>query len=288
MSNLNYFKNVADRLEDESLVEAVSYLADKVGGTSIDHEVNEELIHISDVTDEDVELISTGYKSIDHKIGGLGNGHVILIGGETSNGKSALATNIACNVAKKMGVLFITLEMQAIELKNRLKLANNGTIDDLDIILQKKFRISYKDINGIIRNAKEQGEVKMVVLDYLQYLGRGMSLQEVSVMSKEIKTLALTYDIPLIVIVSLRKSEGGKLKRKWTDIEIEDFMGTGSIGYDCDTAMIASRKGMDNDFTPDKLYVKVLKTRNHALDYDNRYIELNWERTRITEEWVGA
>lgn len=288
MSEFDYFKRVADRLEDASLVEGLGYLTEKVAGTTIDNEENEELIHISEVSDTEATLISTGYTTLDSKIGGLGNGHVILIGGETSNGKSALATNIAVNIAKNMGVLFITLEMQDVELKKRLKLANNGTIDDLDILLQKKFRITYKDINGIITNAKEMGDVKLVVLDYLQYLGRGMSLQEVAVMSKEIKTLALTHNLPLMVIVSLRKSEGGKAKRQWTDIEIEDFMGTGSIGYDCDTALIASRKGLTGEFDPEHIFVKVLKTRNHALDYNDRYIEFAWHNTRITEEWKSA
>ncbi len=269
--------------DDETLINMVGKITEVIA--DIDTEVNDELIHITEIVDKDTPIISTGFTTLDNKIGGLGNGHVILIGGETSQGKSALATNIAINVAKSQGVLFITLEMQANELKKRIMLANNNTVDDLDIILQKKFRISYKDINGIIQNAKDQGEVKMVVLDYLQYLGRGMSLQEVSVMSKEIKTLALTYDIPLIVIVSLRKSEGGKLKRHWTDIEIEDFMGTGSIGYDCDTAMIASRKGLDNEFDPDHIHIKVLKTRNHALDYNDRYITLKWDKTKITEDW---
>jgi len=269
--------------DDETLINMVSKITEVIA--DVDIEVNDELVHITEIEDKDTPLISTGYSSLDNKIGGLGNGHVVLIGGDTSQGKSALATNIAINVAKQMGVLFITLEMQANELKKRIMLANNNTVDDLDIVLQKKFRINYKDINGIIQNAKDQGEVKMVVLDYLQYLGRGMSLQEVAVMSKEIKTLALTYDLPLIVIVSLRKSEGGKMKRNWTDIEIEDFMGTGSIGYDCDTAMIASRKGLDNQYDPDHIYIKVLKTRNHALDYDNRYITLNWDKTKIWEEW---
>lgn len=269
--------------DDETLINMVSKITEVIA--DVDTEVNDELVHITEIVDKDTPLISTGYSSLDNKIGGLGNGHVVLIGGDTSQGKSALATNIAINVAKQMGVLFITLEMQANELKKRIMLANNNTVDDLDIVLQKKFRINYKDINGIIQNAKDQGEVKMVVLDYLQYLGRGMSLQEVAVMSKEIKTLALTYDLPLIVIVSLRKSEGGKMKRNWTDIEIEDFMGTGSIGYDCDTAMIASRKGLDNQYDPDHIYIKVLKTRNHALDYDNRYITLNWDKTKIWEEW---
>jgi replicative DNA helicase len=131
------------------------------------------------------------------------------------------------------------------------------------------------------------GEIKLVVLDYLQYLGRGMKPEEVAVMSKEIKTLALEFEIPFIVIVSLRK-EGSGQGRKWTDIEIQDFMGTGSIGYDADAAMIASRKDKANEFDEHGLWVKILKVRNGKLDYNDRYIRFDWEQTRISESWVTS
>jgi replicative DNA helicase len=150
-------------------------------------------------------------------------------------------------------------------------------------MFQGEFRVSIKDIEPLFLRAKQEGEIELVVLDYMQYLGRGMSLEEVARMSKELKSLAQRYEVPFIVIVSLRKSEGGKSKRKWTDIEIEDLMGTGSIGYDCDVAMIASRKSLDNEFASHSMWVKVLKTRNAELDYDNRYVQFDWDRTKITE-----
>ena len=261
----------------------------------MEEETHDDIVHISDLQDEiTAEYTSwgkpkglmTGFASLDRKLGGMGKGHVILIGGETSNGKSALAANIAVNVAKTKPVLFITLEMMKAEIGARIMHINDGSVSDLDMMFQSEHRITYKDVKPILQKARDMGKIQLVVLDYLQYLGRGMNEREVAIMSKEIKTLALEYEIPFMVIVSLRKSEGGKNKRKWTDIEIEDFMGTGSIGYDCDAALIASRKDIDNEFDTDHLWVKILKTRNAELNYDDRYIRYDWKGTRISEDWT--
>lgn len=282
-------------MEDDETVKAIEE-AVLERGTDIDEpEINDDLVHISQLGDEidkeysnwgKVKGLLTGLPALDNKLGGMGKGHVVLIGGETSNGKSALAANIAVNVARNHGVLFITLEMAKAEIGARIKHINAGTIDGLDMMFQTEHRLTYKDVKPLLKNAIERGSVELVLLDYLQYLGRGMTEKEVAIMSKEIKTLALEFDIPFIVIVSLRKSEGGRNKRKWTEIEIEDYMGTGAIGYDCDAAIIASRKDMDNDFDDNHLWVKVLKTRNAKLDYQDRYLCFDWDQTRITESWV--
>lgn len=284
MSKTKYLIDRMRELDDDSFIEIVESITDRSAETEI--KKNDDLIHLSEIEDPDINWISTGYTTLDDKIRGLAGGHVVLIGGETSNGKSALATNIAVNISRRMPVLYITLEMLHHELKKRIELCNNGTVDGLDMIFQKDFRITYKDVEPIILKAKAMGEIKVVVLDYLQYLGRGMTLDEVARMSKEIKSLALKYQVPMIVIVSLRKSEAGKNKRKWTEIEIEDLMGTASIGYDCDTALVVSRKDLDNEFDPDKVFIKVLKTRNTKLDYHDRYIQLEWKETKIIEDWT--
>lgn len=284
----NYLKGKLLDLTAEEAGEALDILTDKI----VEAPTNDDIQHITELTEEiedefanwgKVSGLSTGYRSLDAMIGGLAKGHVILIGGETSNGKSALAANIAVNISKKHGVLFVTLEMLQRELGARLMHINNGRIDDLDIMFQSEFRINYQDIEGLFKKAKDKGKVELVVLDYLQYLGRGMKLDEVAKMSKEMKSLALKYEVPFIVIVSLRKSEGGSKKRKWTDIEIEDFMGTGSIGYDCDVAMIASRKNLEGEFEADKFFVKVLKTRTNNLDWNNRFLGFSWDKTKITD-----
>lgn len=249
------------------------------------------ITHISEIV-EDIEKasklwgkvsgISTGYPSLDSKIGGLKPGELILVAGDTNNGKSALAQNIAVNVAKNNGVLFITLEMQKTEAGSRIKHMNGGKIDNLDLMFQTEYQIDYRHLESLFENGVEVG-VKLVVLDYLQYMGRGMTLEEVAKMSKIMKSLALKYSLPFIVIVSLRKSDSGKFKRKWTDVEVDDLMGTSAIGYDADIALIASRRNLDNEFETGKFFVKVVKSRNMPLDYDNRYLQFKWDNTRITE-----
>lgn len=259
-----------------------------------------KLTHIRDIATEideasklwgKVSGISTGYPSLDAQIGGLKPGELLLVGGETNNGKSALAQNIAVNVAKHHPVLFITLEMQKTEAGSRLKHMNGNTLDGLDLLFQTEYQIDYRHLDKLFENANMAG-VKFVVLDYLQYMGRGMTLEEVAKMSKLMKAMALKYSVPFMVIVSLRKGEGGKWKRKWTDIEVEDLMGTSAIGYDADIAMVASRKNLDGEFEQDRFFVKVIKSRNMPLDYDNRFLAYKWDATRITEipdyDWLPA
>lgn len=294
--NNNYWKKRLALEDDDTIREIEEAVLER--GTEVEDEVaNDEIVHISELEEEikaeydnwgKVKGLLTGMPSLDSKLGGMGKGHVILIGGETSNGKSALAANIAVNVSRNCPVLFITLEMMRSEIGARIMHINGGKLDGLDMMFQSEHRITYRDIKPLLIKAIEMGAIQMVVLDYLQYLGRGMTEKEVAIMSKEIKTLALEFGIPFIVIVSLRKTEGGKNKRKWTDIEIEDYMGTGAIGYDCDAAIIASRKDLDNQFDDNHLYVKILKTRNAKLDYSDRYIKFNWDQTRITEDWTVA
>lgn len=300
MAKNDWLVDKVTSLDDEAFAEVAGAIAEKEASV-IKKQPKDDVIHISEIEEEikiehdswgKIRGLRTGLIGLDNKIGGMDKGHVILIGGETSNGKSALAANIAVNVSKNNPVLFITLEMRTAEIGSRIMHINNGSIDGLNLMFQAEHRLTYKDLKPLIQKAVYYNEdeknpdagLKMVVLDYLQYLGRGMKPEEVAIMSKEIKTLALEFNIPFIVIVSLRKGEGGKAKRKWTDIEIEDFMGTGSIGYDADTAMIASRKDKDNDFDEDGIWVKILKTRNSKLDWNDRYIRCEWEATRIKDD----
>jgi replicative DNA helicase len=254
--------------------------------------------HITDIADEideasklwgKVSGLSTGYPKLDAMIGGLKPGELLLVGGETNNGKSALAQNIAVNVSKTNRVGYITLEMLKTEAGSRIRYMNGGTLDGMDLMFQTEYQIDYRHMEPLFENAAKDNTA-LVILDYLQYLGRGMTLDEVAKMSKLMKAMALKYKLPFIVIVSLRKSDGGKFKRKWTDIEVEDLMGTSAIGYDADIAMVASRKDMDNEYQSDKFHVKVIKSRNMPLDYNNRFLTFAWENTRITEvpeyDWI--
>lgn len=230
--------------------------------------------------------ISTGFPALDAAIGGLKKGSLILIGGKPKNGKTALAQNIATNVSREHPVLFITLELLAEETGARVKHINGGVLPQEGMFMvQAEHRIDYRKIKPMFQQAKDKG-VELVVLDYLQFLGRGMTNEEVAKMSKEMKTLALEFELPFIVIVSLRKGENSKFKPKWIDIELEDIAGTSSIGYDADTILLASRRDPEGEKQPDKLFVKVVEIR--SMPDTKELLVFNWDKTRISEapDWL--
>lgn len=279
-------------LEDDVFTEVMDKATDRMAETYTPPK--DGLVHVHDLRDTMEEVrrtkgqfkgFSTGYTQLDKKMGGLEKGSVILIGGETSQGKSAVATNIAVNVAKRTGVLYISLEMTLNQMLERLDNITENP-NGINMMFQESYSLGYKDLEPLLEAAKKKKKVEVVVLDYLQYLGRGMTLDEVARMSKEIKSLALRYNVAFVVIVSLRKGGAeAKFRRKWKDIEIDDLMGTAAIGYDADVAMVVSKKDEDNEWQPDKIYIKVLKTRNTFLDFRDPIVELEWDKTKITEKW---
>ena len=297
-------EDLAVGMTDEEKIKLLDVATDTVAQSKVDTAPKDGIIHIMDAADELAEVeaekgkflgLSTGYKILDKKMGGLEQGSVVLIGGETSNGKSMLSLNIALNVASSKGgfsnVLYLSLEMTRKQVWKRVASITGMTPEELtselDFSLQESFNIDYGDLEPLIKKATEENGRELVVLDYLQYMGRGMTEKEVAKMSQVIKRLALKYKICFMVIVSLRKAGADvKNKRKWYDIEVEELMGTAALGYDADVVAITSRKNMENVFIADKFYVKILKTRNTRLDFDDRIIELEWDNMKITEPVV--
>lgn len=251
------------------------------------------IIHINDIKEEIDESakkwgmfdgLSTGIPLLDQQMGGMRKGEILLVGGDPNNGKSALAANVAVNVSREHRVLFITLEMLAPAIGTRMRWINKGTVDGLDMTFQSKKSINFTDLEKIFEEGVGEQGAQFVVIDYLQYLGRGMTNEEVAKMSKLIKDLAQSFEVPIMVIVSLRKdSKGMNGKRKWTEIEIDDLMGTGAIGYDADVAMIVSKRDEDMEWDNQHVYVRTIKIRSYPLDYNNNIAKLNWDKTRITQ-----
>ena len=300
---LRRVEDLAVSMTDDEAIEALDIVTDRVAKSKVDNAPKDGIIHISDSAEELAEVeaekgkflgLSTGYTTLDNKMGGLEPGSVVLIGGETSNGKSMLSLNIALNVASEQGgfsnVLYLSLEMTRKQVWRRIReitrFDTEQLTSELDFSLQESFNIDYNDIEPLVKRATEENGCEVVFLDYLQYMGRGMTEKEVAKMSQVIKRIALKYQICFVVIVSLRKAGADlKNKRKWYDIEVEELMGTAALGYDADVVAITSRKNLQNEFDPEKFFVKVLKTRNTRLDFDDRIVELKWDNMKITEEW---
>lgn len=106
--------------------------------------------------------ISTGFRCIDTRLGGLEPGHVYVIAGRPGMGKSALAHEIAINAARAgVGVLELSLEMSATQLGRRALSAASGVPQ----FNMKTGFVSDEHANRLIRARREIGGLPLTIDD---------------------------------------------------------------------------------------------------------------------------
>lgn len=240
-----------------------------------EHSENAELLLITDIKDDidSAEQMSgkfgglfTGLELVDELIGGLKPSETTLVAGASNNGKSFLAAYMASQVAQQVPTLFITLEMQPATLGARIKkMLPAEEFDSLQLYFQKTFKLDYRTVEPLIKNAYKNG-VRAVFIDYLQYLGVGMKPDEVARISRMLSELSLTYNIPFVIVVSVRK-QNPQAEKKWANTDLDDIMGTSAIGYDADNVIVVSRRNPDNDYDDTGMWIKHIKSRNMPVHF---------------------
>ena len=217
---------------------------------------------------------STGYKSIDYFTKGLVDGELIIIGGATSNGKTSLALNIACNVMKGgRSVLVVTLEMTKPQVVSRIMIADPNYEDYIaNLVFQKHDEFGWEDIDGLIENAKVNMGVDLVVIDHLHHFTRELRnvAEDLGRITKEFQKNAKRHKVPIILISHTRKGEGKG---------IDELRGSSLIAQDADIVLMVYR---DKDF-PNKIAVSIEKNRNRGYNFDDNKVLLEFDRTRIYE-----
>lgn len=211
--------------------------------------------------------IDCGFKKVNGILGGLQPGKMYIIGARPSMGKSALAMNIAEHVSKDKNVLFVSLEMSKKEYAQRLMIGragidinrvNIGMISDseiarvklqkdylnqLNLFIETKSPCRVSDIElAIINLMSTRGSCDLVIIDYLQLLTPSSHTRsrenEVAEMSRDIKSLAVKYNIPIIVLSQLSRAlESRDDKRPM----LSDLRESGAIEQDADVVMFVYR-----------------------------------------------
>ena len=107
--------------------------------------------------DEGIVGVPTGLTDLDERLGGLHKSDLIIIAGRPSMGKTALATNIAFNAAKKIqddgkktSIAFFSLEMSSEQLSTRI-LAEQSKIKSNDI---RRGKVSEEELNRLIETSR--------------------------------------------------------------------------------------------------------------------------------------
>lgn len=210
----------------------------------------------------EMQGLSTGFPAIDKLTLGLVGGELIVIAGQTSRGKTLLSMNIANNISK-LGykTLFVTLEMTPEELTSRYMFTNGGwETTDFEIaaantIFQKNDELDWKDIDGLIQNAKEQLDVDLVVIDHLHYFTRELNnvAEDLGRITKEFKKNSIRYNIPIILISHVRKMA------KDEELSGESLRGSSLISQDADIVLMVNRDAETN-----AMGVMIDKNRNRG------------------------
>jgi replicative DNA helicase len=252
--------------------------------------------------------LPTGYHELDEQLCGLQKGEMIIIAGRPSMGKTSLALNIAEHVGadNDIPVAIFSLEMSKQQLAERF-LCSRGHFDsqevrkgmlsteqlaeltqigselfDKPIFIDDTAGLTPLMIRAKCRRLKAQYDIECVLIDYLQLMGLGKSVesrqQEISTISRYLKALARELNVPVVVMSQLNRSPEGR-EGHWP--RMSDLRESGSIEQDADVVMLLHREdyyqggkeGYENTNTAD---VIIAKQRNGPtgvvqLMFDGKY-----------------
>ena len=227
--------------------------------------------------DGNVAGVPTGFTDLDRLLGGLQNSDLVVVAGRPSMGKTALATNIAFNAARRRQaseddgavIGFFSLEMSAEQLATRIlsevsevpsEKIRRGELgdDDFDRVVQASVElgsiplfiddtpaISVSRLRTRARRLKRQHGLCLVVVDYLQLMQPAPGsrndgrVQEVSEITRGLKAIAKELDVPVLAVSQLSRAvEQREDKRPL----LSDLRESGSIEQDSDVVMFIYRE----------------------------------------------
>lgn len=214
----------------------------------------------------DITGIPTGFYDLDKRTTGFHPNELIIIAARPGMGKTALAINMATNMAinSKKSIAFFTLEMSAVQVVNRM-FSSIGQIDSmklrtgrfehtdwkkynetLSLLADTKFyiddtpAITVSEMRSKCRRLKQSEKgLDIIIVDYLQLLSssskyQGQRTNEVSEISRDLKKLAMELEVPVIALAQLSRGvEGREDKRPL----MSDLKESGSIEQDADIVM---------------------------------------------------
>jgi replicative DNA helicase len=224
--------------------------------------------------EEGIVGVPTGLTDLDDRLGGLHKSDLLIIAGRPSMGKTALATNIAFNAAKKIQndgrkstIAFFSLEMSSEQLSTRI-LAEQSMIKSNDIrrgkISEEQFdkfietskniselplyvdetpAISIAALSNRARRIKRLYGLDMLVVDYIQLMRasnfREGRVQEISEITQGLKALAKELSVPVLALSQLSRAVEQRDDKK---PQLSDLRESGSIEQDADVVMFVYRE----------------------------------------------
>lgn len=219
----------------------------------------------------EVTGVATGFYDIDKITSGLHANELIIIAARPAMGKTAFGVNIATNIAmnSNKAVALFNLEMGAEQLASRM-LASVGQIDATRLRSGHLVHDDWKRVNEAISRLADTkiyiddtpgitiGEIRakcrrlanstdglaIIIIDYLQLISGGGNYganrqQEVSDISRSLKTLAMELNVPVVALAQLSRSVESRDDKRPI---LSDLRESGSIEQDADIVAFLFRE----------------------------------------------
>jgi replicative DNA helicase len=213
--------------------------------------------------------IPTGFADLDDLTNGFQPGQMIIVAARPAIGKSTLALDFARAASIKHGLTaaIFSLEMGHSEIVMKLLSAEAGVelsrirggklneedwqklvakttqISSAPLFIDDSPNLTMMEIRAKARRLKEQHDLKLVIIDYLQLMTSGRRVEsrqlEVSEFSRQIKLLAKELGIPVVALSQLNR---GPEQRTDKRPMMSDLRESGSLEQDADIVILLHRE----------------------------------------------
>jgi len=215
--------------------------------------------------------LESGFFDYDDMTGGLHDSELVILASRPSMGKTALALNIVEHVAidergPQKPVLFVSLEMSALELGDRLlcsrarvdsRRVRTGRIDSRDsqkltavasdvskapLFIDDSPSRNMTEIAATARRMKRRDGLALIVIDYLQLVepdnSKDPRQEQVARISRRLKGLARELNVPVICLAQLNRQVEATRDNK---PQLSHLRESGAIEQDADLVMFSHR-----------------------------------------------
>ena len=245
--------------------------------TRLNEILKETFSRIENLHDRQSRLtgLSAGFYDLDDITCGLQPSELIIVAARPSMGKTSMVLNIVehVGVVEKKPVVIFSLEMSAQQVAQNMLCSHAridahklrmgflddkqwsdlsyglGSLSEAPIFIDDTPGLTVLELRAKARRLKAQYDIQLVAVDYLQLMESSRAenrQQEISVISRRLKSLARELKIPVIAVSQLNRSVES---REGHRPRMSDLRESGSIEQDADVIVLLHR---DNYYDPDK------------------------------------
>lgn len=216
--------------------------------------------------------IPTGFTELDEILcGGLTRPELTIVGARPGKGKSAFLLTTSMNAARNgHHVGYFSLEMSALQLGQRALASTSlvsvnrqrtGSLTDNDwermsnglndiqdsgisdhLHVYQSYGLTIERLANIARHAVDRGEMDLLALDYIQLLRTAektdSDVARLGTVSKGLKQLALTLNIPILTAAQVRRQSQDDSKKGGRAPTLDELRGSGDLEQDADNVLL--------------------------------------------------